>query len=420
MDRRSFLLGTGTLALSQLLFGCGGNNQRQLKVELLKGSIPGQVVNQFQKSLQQQVELKFAPVEQIEDLFEQLQQNWRQKQLEAANQQKPSPFFQRIQTLFESIQGLFEWIKNGRRKPKATDADLVTLGDYWLKAAIEQNLIESFEKEEVNQLKQWSALDEKWKKLVTRNDKGDLDIQGKVWGAPYRWGSTMIVYNRDKFQELGWTPRDWSDLWRHGLQQRISLLNQPREVVGLVLKKLGKSYNTENLDQVSDLEKELQILNKQVKFYSSNNYLEPLIMGDTWLAVGWSSDILPVLGRYPQLAAVIPQSGTAIWADLWVRPKGITWVGSEGIIRGTLSKQWIDFCWQPSIAKQISVLTKSNSPISTNITASDIQEPLWNLLHSDVYDGLRLGKVLDKSEFLLPLLPSVIKQYESLFAKIKV
>ncbi len=64
MDRRSFLLTTGTLALSQLLIGCGGNNQTQLKVQLLKGSIPGQVVNKFEKALQQQAQLKFSPVGQ--------------------------------------------------------------------------------------------------------------------------------------------------------------------------------------------------------------------------------------------------------------------------------------------------------------------------------------------------------------------
>ncbi|MGF2038099.1 MAG: extracellular solute-binding protein [Nostoc sp. CmiVER01] len=393
MDRRSFLLGTSTLALSQLLFGCGGNKQTQLKVQLLKGSIPGQVVNQFHKGLQQQVQLKFAPVEQIQGLFQQLQ-NW---------QQKPKT---------TDEQGWRRFIPF-RQGQKTADADLVTLGDYWLKAAIEQKLIQPIQEVQGNQLKQWSALDERWKQLVTRNDQGNLDTQGKVWGAPYRWGSTVIIYNRDKLQKLGWTPKDWSDLWRDGLQQHISLLNQPREVIGLVLKKLGKSYNTENLDQLPGLEKELQTLNQQVKFYSSNNYLEPLIMGDTWLAVGWSSDVLPILGRYPQLGAVIPQSGTAIWADLWVRPAGIT-------TKSTLSDQWIDFCWQPSTAKQISVLTKSNSPISTNLVASDIQEPLWSLLESDVYDGLHLRQVFDKSEFLLPLPPSAIKQYESLFAKIKV
>ncbi|MBN3879223.1 MULTISPECIES: extracellular solute-binding protein [unclassified Nostoc] len=387
MDRRSFLLGTSTLALSQLLFGCGGNKQTQLKVQLLKGSIPGQVVNQFHKGLQQRVQLKFAPVERIQDLFQQLQ-NWQQKP-KTSDEQGWSRFIP-----FRQGQG-----------QKTADTDLVTLGDYWLKAAIEQKLIQPLQEVQGNQLKQWSTLDERWKQLVTRNEQGILDTQGKVWGAPYRWGSTVIVYNRDKLQKLGWTPKDWSDLWRDGMQQRISLLNQPREVIGLVLKKLGKSYNTDNLDQVPDLENELQVLNQQVKFYSSNNYLEPLIMEDTWLAVGWSSDVLPILGRYPQLAAVIPQSGTAIWADLWVRPAGIT--------KDTLSDQWIDFCWQPSTAKQISVLTKTNSPISTNIAASDIQEPLWSLLESD-------RNIFNKSEFLLPLPPSAIKQYESLFAKIKV
>jgi len=385
MDRRSFLLSTSTLALSQLLFGCGGNNQAKLKVQLLKGSIPGQVVNQFHKDLQQQVQLKFAPVEQIQDLFKQLQ-NWQQKS-KASGQEIWSRFIP------------------FRQGQKVAEADLVTLGDYWLKAAIEQKLIQPLPEVQENQLKQWSVLDEKWKKLVTRNDQGNLDAQGKVWAAPYRWGSTVIVYNREKFRELGLKPpEDWSDLWQDGLRDRISLLNQPREVIGLVLKKLGKSYNTENLDQVPDLEKELQTLNQQVKFYSSNNYLEPLIIGDTWLAVGWSSDVLSVLGRYPQLATVTPQSGTAIWADLWVRPTGVA--------KADFSSQWIDFCLQPNIAKQISLLTKSNSPISTNIVASDIQKPLRNLLLSN-------REVFDKSEFLLPLSPSTVKQYESLFAKMK-
>lgn len=49
----------------------------------------------------------------------------------------------------------------------------------------------------------------------------------------------MIVYRRDKFQELGWTPTDWSDLWRNDLQGRISVLEQPREAIGLVLKNWG-------------------------------------------------------------------------------------------------------------------------------------------------------------------------------------
>lgn len=381
MERRSFLLGIGTVALSQLIVGCGDNKQTTLSVQLLKGSIPGQVVNQFSKGLQQKVQLKFAPVEKLQDLFEKLQ----------SLQKKPNT---------NDEQG-WRRVLPFTQSQKATKADLVTLGDYWIDLAIQQKLIQPLE---VAKIKQWSALPKQWQELVTRNDQGFVDPKGKVWAVPYRWGSTVMVYRRDKFQELGWTPKDWSDLWRNELQGRISLLNQPREVIGLVLKKLGKSYNTKNLDTVPNLEKELHSLNQQVKFYDSTRYLEPLITGDTWLAVGWSSDAVQLVGRYPQLATVVPLSGTALWADVWVNPLGQD--------KQTLLYEWIDFCLNPGIAKEISLLTKINSPISTNITASDFQESLRSLL-------LMSCEVLQKSEFLLPLPQSGVTQYEFLFNKIK-
>lgn len=284
---------------------------------------------------------------------------------------------------------------------KVTKADLVTLGDDWIGSAIEKKLIQPLE---VTKIEQWSALPKKWQELVTRNDKGLVDPKGKVWAIPYRWGSTVIIYRRDKFQKLGWTPKDWSDLWRNELKGRISLLNQPREVIGLVLKKLGKSYNTEKLDTVPDLEKELQLLNQQVKFYDSTRYLEPLIIGDTWLAVGWSSDVVSLVGRYPQLAIVVPQSGTALWADVWVNPAGQD--------TQPLLYQWIDFCLSPDVAKTISLLTKTSVPIPTTIAASDFQQSLRSLL-------LLNPEVFDKSDFLLPLPQQVMAQYESLFVKMK-
>ncbi|MBD2776001.1 extracellular solute-binding protein [Iningainema tapete] len=381
MERRSFLQGTTTLVLSQLLISCTQSNQQTFEVQLLKDSIPGQVVDQFRRSLEQKPQLKFIPVEQLRNLFQQLQ-NWQKK-----TNPTPDSFWRRI----------IPFIKAEKPNP----ADLVTLGDYWLSYAIKDKLIQPLS---VNQLKNWSNLPKQWQELVTRNDQGFVDAQGKVWAAPYRWGSTVIVYNRHKFEKLGWMPKDWSDLWRSELRGRISLLDQPREVIGIVLKKLGQSYNTVDFKKVPSLEAELRVLNQQVKFYSSNRYLEPLIIGDTWLAVGWSNDILPVLGRYPELVAVIPQSGTALWADLWVSPTGKD--------RGNFLYQWIDFCLSPHIAKQIYLLTKTNSPISTEINVSDFPEQLRNILISN-------PEVFAKSEFLLPLPAETTEQYKSLFEKIR-
>ncbi|GAA6614808.1 extracellular solute-binding protein [Scytonema sp. NUACC26] len=379
MERRYFLLSTSTIALSQLLIGCNQNNQPTLNVQLLKGSIPSQVVSQFSQGLKAQ--LKFAPVEQLQDLFEKLK-DWQKKtNTKEAEKGISLPFIGSNQ--------------------KSAISDLVTMGDFWLAQAIQDKLIKPLE---ADKIKQWSALPKRWQNLVTRNDKGLLDPKGKVWAVPYRWGSTVIVYRRDKFQELGWKPTDWSDLWRNDLQGRISLLEQPREAIGLVLKKLGQSYNQENLDKVSNLEKELVSLDKQVKFYSSTKYLEPLIVGDTWLAVGWSNDVVQTLGRYPQLAVVVPKSGTAIWADLWVSPAGKE---NEDLLY-----KWIDFCLTPQVAQEISLFAKSNSPAMANLPKSEMQESLRNLLQMNT-------DVFDKSDFLLPLSPSAMTQYQSLFARIR-
>jgi putative spermidine/putrescine transport system substrate-binding protein len=349
---------------------------------LLKGSIPSQVVNEFRATLKQRTELKFAPVEQLKDLFTQLQ-SWSRSQTAKADDKRtllPLPLI--------------------KSQPTALP-DLITLGDYWLAQAIEQGLIQPLDPAK---LQQWLALPSRWQELVRRNRKGHLDAQGKVWAAPYRWGTTVIAYNRDKFKSLDWTPSDWSDLWRAELHSRISLLNQPREVIGLTLKKLGQSYNTENLD-IPELEKQLAALHQQVKFYSSDTYLQPLILGDTWLAVGWSTDVLPVMQRYQQIAAIIPQSGTALWADLWVRP-------ANNRSRTSLGEQWIDFCWQTQIAEQISLLSKATSPIPVTLTQAAIRKGLQSLLLSN-------PQIFQRSEFLLPLPEATMQQYQSLWQALK-
>ena len=172
MDRRAFLLSVSTLALSQVITGCGTNQQLLLNVQLLKNSIPGQVVKKFRKTVTQGGELKFTPIDQLEDLFK-LLQTWQQP---PTNQQK-------------------EWTSylpftQNQRSPTA---NLVTLGDYWLEAAISQELIQPLE---TKNLKNIGYINDKWQQIIKR------DQNGKIWGVPYRWGNTVIIYNQEKFQKF--------------------------------------------------------------------------------------------------------------------------------------------------------------------------------------------------------------------------
>lgn len=42
--------------------------------------------------------------------------------------------------------------------------------------------------------------------------------------------------------------QDWADLWRPDLAGRILMVDSPREVVGAVLKYMGASYNTNDIN----------------------------------------------------------------------------------------------------------------------------------------------------------------------------
>ncbi len=390
MDRRSFLVSAAGLALAQLTSGCSRGEEAALRVRLLKNSIPVQLIREFKQALKSSSQLKFEPEEELQKLFSSLQ-IWKQQAGEKKTQQQwHLPFM-------------------SGRTPAV--ADLITLGDYWLETAIRQELIQPLE---IEDLKGWQQLPSRWQELVTRDRQGQAKNSGLVWGAPYRWGTTVIAYRSDKFEDLGWTPKDWSDLWRPQLRDRISVLDAPRETIGLTLKKLGSSYNTADLSQVLNLKQELQALHRQVKFYSSDHYLQPLITGDTWLAVGWSTDVLPLRTGYRQIKAVVPLSGTALWTDLWVRP---TTSAAELNTQGeqqSLMQQWIDFCWQPKLAREISLFSNAASPIMAGIQATDLPKDLRenSLL-------LPSSSVLDKSEFLKPLPDSAIRQYQTLWREVR-
>ncbi|NJO80199.1 MAG: extracellular solute-binding protein [Cyanobacteria bacterium RM1_2_2] len=366
MNRRSLLITAAGLALSPLMGGCRGANNATLQIRLLENSVPAQLLQEFQRRTEAG-RVSFSASPQLMDLFN-LLQTWSQPQPDP----NPSPFNLPL------------------RSPQPTRrADLVTLGDYWLSAAIQQQLIQPLS---LDALAGWEQIPPRWQQLVQRDQQGQLSPDGERWAAPYRWGSLVIAYNVEAFEPLGWTPTNWEDLWRPELQGHLSLLDSARSVIGLTLKKLGQSVNASDLAAIPTLATELAALQRQVKFYGSEDYLQPLLLGDSWAAVGWSTEVLPVLKRDRRIAAVVPTSGTILTSDLWVRPATVAGSAPPELNR------WLEFCWQPAVAAQLSSLSLAASPIL--VTRDRSQLPAAVQANSVL---LPPAEVLERSEFLLPV-----------------
>jgi putative spermidine/putrescine transport system substrate-binding protein len=389
MQRRSFLITLGSMAIGSGLSGCQGRDSEILRVVALKSTIPAQLIGEFSKSIAPTPKVELVPEAQFADILTQLQTWYKTGVAEAKGLKVP---------LVPPATGA-EYIPN-----------LVSMGDAWLPTAITQKLIQPIE---TTNIPTWSKLDSRWREIAQRDERGNSSSSGQIWGVPYSWGTTVIIYRKDRLAaEQIAIPQDWADLWQPKLNGRISLLDRSREVIGLTLKKLGYSYNQADINRVSNLRSELEKLDRQVKFYSDDNYLQPLVMGDTWVAVGWSGDAIDLVQNNPNIGAVVPSSGTAISTNLWVRPTVKNQSGQGDLAK--LTDRWLDYCLQLRSSNEISLLTTATAPLLTSIDPSEI---LLDVRTNRLV--LPPKAILDKSEFIYPLSSTSQDQFDRLWREIR-
>jgi putative spermidine/putrescine transport system substrate-binding protein len=398
MQRRSFLVTLGSLALGSGLTSCQGQDRSILRLLALKSSLPPQLLSEFSKSIQPLTsKVELVGEGQFKEMMTQLQEWYKTGKAESKGLKIP---------LIPPTRSA-EYIPN-----------LVSIGDAWLPMAIKEKVIQPIDPQS---LTNWPKLAPRWRELAQRDDRGNSVTNGQVWGVPYRWGTTVIIYRRDRLEEANIPiPKDWADLWNPQLKQRVSLLDRSREVIGLTLKKLGLSYNAPDLSQATALKSALSQLHQQTKFYSAENYLQPLVMGDTWVAVGWSSDAIDLIQKNPNIGAIVPSSGTALFADLWVRPTNSPKLSAAELQaandknRLKLTHQWLDYCLQLKVSNHISLFTTTTAPLLTSLEDNQISPDIKrNSL------TLPAKSILDKSEFIYPLSPTSQQQYNRLWQEIR-
>lgn len=345
MRRRTLLTGAMTLAVAQV--ACQSQSGERLHTEILQDSLPAQLVQDFRRTLPEGVAFRSGLVDSFSQVYQHLQQ-W----------QTPG---------YTPRRWSLPWQGSQPAPP-----NWISLGDYWLAGAIAQGLIQPFT---ATAAPHWGELGDRWHDLVTRNAEGRPQSGGQVWAAPYRWGCLVLVYNQSAFSALGWQPQAWSDLWHPDLAGRILLPDHPQLRAAIVLQSLQHSINTPDSQKISGFNTARDTLQAQARGYSSDRYMEPVIRGDVWVAVGWSTEVRPVLEQYRQMAAVVPDPGTVLSADVWVKPIAPTNAAAAQITTDldtpspltprdlTPSEQdWIDYWWQEPVSLPLSLLSAGLAP----------------------------------------------------------
>ena len=207
-----------------------------------------------------------------------------------------------------------------------------------------------------------------------RHSRADDDNH---YGVPFSWGTTGLIYNSEKIPE---GISDWDYLWKNKekLTRKMTLLDDPREVLGMSLKSMGRSLNEENPDRIKQAYEKLVKLKPYLSSFTTDGWRTQITAGDLWVAMSYSSDAVTLLKENPHLRYVVPLPGSSIWSDWMVIPKAAPNPGA--------AYQWMNYVLQEEVAAQLAVRLAITTP---NIKAikrlpADIQSNLVSYPSSDI------------------------------------
>ena len=182
---------------------------------------------------------------------------------------------------------------------------------------------------------------------------------GNRYSVPLSWGTTGLIYNTEQLKEA---PEDWSYLWEHKqeLARRMTLASDVREVMGAALRMLGYSLNSTNQEQVKQAYEKLVELKPAIASFTTDAWRPQMLTGDLKVAMCYSSDANEVISDNDKLKYVVPKSGSPLWTDTLVIPKGAP--------NPEAAYKWINFLLQADVAaslvERLSFSTPSEDALS--------------------------------------------------------
>lgn len=170
------------------------------------------------------------------------------------------------------------------------------------------------------------------------------------WCVPYMHGATGIVFQ----QNLGWTPRSWSDLWDARLNGKLTMLDDPPEVFAACLKTLGYSLNSADPGELRAAQQRAIAQKPLVRAYLNAEVRDQLVAGDVAAAEAWAVTAAQAIAAAPgKLAFAFPSEGFPRYADNVAILREST--------RPEIAHKFIDYLLRPKVAADIVETTRTAS-----------------------------------------------------------
>jgi len=205
--------------------------------------------------------------------------------------------------------------------------DVILVSDALMPRMIEEGLLQEINKNNIPNL---SQMDEEYL---------DLSMDpGNKYSVPYMFGTVGLIYDKNVVTE---EVDSWDILWDEKYKDKIFMFDTYRDTIGVALKKLGYSLNSENPEELEEA-KELLLEQRALvdPKYGVDNGTSMIAAGETAINMIWSGEGLNLQDEYPNLVYTIPKEGVNFWIDSLCIPINAENVkGAEKFINFVSSKE---------------------------------------------------------------------------------
>ena len=210
-----------------------------------------------------------------------------------------------VQDTYANMDQMYTKLASG-----AVSYDLVVPSDYMVDRLRKEGRLEKLD---FNNIPNFSKIDDSFKGT-------EVDPKNE-YSVPYMSGTIGILYNKNLVKG---DINSFDQLWDSKYEKSVFMLDDPRDALGVSLKRLGYSLNTTNEKEINKAADELIKLrdNGNLLAYGDDDLLDKMVAGEAALCVLWSGEGLNLSDEYDYLEYVVPKEGADFWVDSLVIPKG--------------------------------------------------------------------------------------------------
>jgi spermidine/putrescine transport system substrate-binding protein len=230
---------------------------------------------------------------------------------------------------------------------------------------------------------------------------------GRAHTLPWQSGFSGLGWNKEALKAATGKAemKTLDDLWNPALKGKITVLDEMRDTIGVIMLAQGKdpsNFTEDDFNAAAD-ELQKQLDSGQIRQVTGNDYLTALENKDVIAVIGWSGDVAALGDEY---SWALPESGGMLWTDNMLIPAMAAHQKNAQTI--------MDYYYDPLNAAEVAAYVQYITPVKGAKEAMAEIDP--ELVENQLI--FPTDETLSQVKIFMPLEPAEQTKYEQAFQQL--